>query len=386
MLRIIQFAVVLAVCAAQSANATDTSVRYSGVNIAGGDFTPNSLPGKYGRDYIYPDPNTIAYFATKGMNIIRVPALWERIQHQLGGALDSEEMGLLDAVIGHAASKKMGVILDVHNYATYHGSVIGTKNLPTSALGDLWRLIAERYKNNEAVVFELMNEPNNLPTETWLEAANVAIAEIRRTGAKNLILVPGNGWSSARSWVAGHYGTPNGEAMLGVKDPANNFAYEVHQYFNADWTGTSGDCRSVDIGISTLSPVTQWARQYHQRVFLGEFGVGSDRTCLDALDHAIRFMNENNDVWLGWTYWAGGTWWPNDYFTSIQPLGGKDRPQMGVLANYTTANGTLRRRPCVRAKTSGPRASKRCCLDAELQSRNAKWRGEICRARVLRDP
>ena len=341
MLRIVEIAVVLAVCTAQTANATDTSVRYTGVNIAGGDFAANKLPGKYGRDYIYPDPETIAYFEMKGMNIIRIPALWERVQHQLGGDLDSKEMGLLDAVISYAGSKKMRVILDVHNYAAYHGSVIGTENVPTSALGDLWRRIAERYKNNETVFFGLMNEPNNLPTETWLEAANGAIAEIRKTGATNLILVPGNGWSSARSWVEGNYGTPNAELMLNVKDPANNFVYEVHQYFNADWTGTSGDCRNIDVGISTLSPVTQWARRHHQRVFLGEFGGGSDRTCLDALDRVIRFMSENNDVWLGWTYWAGGIWWPDDYFTSVQPLGGRDRPQMGVLSRYT-ANGNLR--------------------------------------------
>ena len=264
MLRIVEIAVVLAVCTAQTANAADTSVQYTGVNIAGGDFAADNLPGTYGRDYIYPDPNTIAYFAAKGMNIIRVPVLWERVQHQLGGDLDSAEMGRLDAVISYAGSKGMRVILDVHNYAAYHGSMIGTKNVPTSALGDLWRRIAERYKDNETVVFGLMNEPNNLPTETWLEAANIAIAEIRRTGAKNLILVPGNGWSSARSWVEGDYGTPNGEVMLNVEDPANNFAYEVHQYFNADWTGTSADCQSVDIGISTLTPVTEWARQHQQ--------------------------------------------------------------------------------------------------------------------------
>ena len=148
-----------------------------------------------------PTPATVAYFAAKGMNIIRVPVLWERIQQQVGGELDAQEMRRLDAVIDHAASKGMRVIVDVHNYAAYHGSIIGTKSLPTNALGDLWRRIAERYKDNETVVFGLMNEPNSLPTETWLEAANIAIAEIRRTGAKNLILVPGNGWSSARDWA-----------------------------------------------------------------------------------------------------------------------------------------------------------------------------------------
>ena len=330
--------VALAVCWAGAAHATENSVQYTGVNIAGGDFAVETMPGTYGLDYAYPDTDTIAYFAAKGMNIIRVPVRWERIQHQLNGDLDDQEMGRLDAVVAFAGSKGMRVILDVHNYATYNGAVIGTRGLPTAALGQLWRRIAERYKDNDTVIFGLMNEPNDLRTETWLQAANSAIAEIRRTGAKNFILVPGNGWSSARSWVDGNYGAPNGEVMLKVEDPANNFAYEVHQYFNSDFTGTSADCQSADIGISTLTPVTEWAQQHHQRLFLGELGVGAGRTCLDALDRVMHFMNENNDVWLGWTYWAGGALWPNDYFTSIQPLDGKDRPQMAVLEKYTTAN------------------------------------------------
>ena len=237
----------------------------------------------------------------------------------------------------------MRVIIDVHNYAAYRGSMMGTSDVPTSTLGDLWRRIAQRYKDKDTVVFGLMNEPNNLRTETWLEAANIAIAEIRQTGAKNLILVPGNGWSSARSWVDGDYGTPNGEVMLKVKDPANNFAYEVHQYFNADFTGTSADCQSIDIGIETLTPLTEWARKHGQRGFLGEIGVGAGRTCLDALDRVLRFMAENNDVWIGWTYWAGGAWWPEDYFTNVQPLDGKDRPQMAILQKYirTDANSDV---------------------------------------------
>jgi endoglucanase len=333
--RLTQIVVVLALCLTQTTDAAATSVRYTGINIAGGDFGAKKLPGTYGRDYIYPDPDTIDYFAAKGMSIIRVPVLWERLQRQLGSALNKGEMRRLDAVIKHAKFKGMRVILDVHNYAGYRGAKVGSESVPTSTLGDLWGRIAKRYKDNDTVVFGLMNEPNNLPTETWLEAANVAIAQIRQTGAKNLILVPGNGWSSARSWIESNYGTPNGEVMLGIDDPADNFAYDVHQYFNADWTGTSADCQSVDIGLSTLTPVTEWARKHGKQVFLGEIGVGPGQTCLDALDRVLRFMNENNDVWLGWTYWAGGAWWPKDYFTNIQPLDGKDRPQIGILEKYT---------------------------------------------------
>jgi endoglucanase len=335
--RTIHLAAVLAICAAHSADAADGSLRFTGVNIAGGEFAPDNLPGVYDRDYTYPDPTSLDYFAAKGMTVVRVPVLWERIQPKLGSELDGAEMARLDAVVAHAASKGMRVILDVHNYAAYRGSMIGTTSVPTSALGDLWRKIAARYKDKESVVFGLMNEPNNLKTETWFEAANIAIAQIRGTGAKSLILVPGNGWSSARSWVDRDYGTSNGEVMLGIKDPADNFVYDVHQYFNSDWTGTSADCQSRDIGISTLTPFTQWARQHHQRGFLGEIGVGAGSTCLDALDRTLRFMSDNSDVWVGLTYWAGGAWWPKDYFTNVQPLDGKDRPQMTILEKYVHA-------------------------------------------------
>ncbi len=340
-LRIVKFALILA-CVVPLGSAFGASLQYTGVNIAGGEFNAETVPGEYGRDYLYPEPATMAYFASKGMNIIRVPVRWERIQRKPGDGLDEQEMQRIDAVFDAAQSVGLRVIIDVHNGASYRGSVIGSKSLPTNALGDLWRGIAARYGGNEHIIFGLMNEPTGLPTETWLEAANIAIAEIRRTGAKNLILVPGNGFSSARDWTGGGYGTPNSEAMLKIEDPADNFAYEVHQYLNSDFTGFAPDCQSPDIGVSSLTPVTAWAKQHGKRAFLGEIGVGANRVCLDALDRVMRFMDDNSDVWLGWTYWAGGTWWPEDYFTSVQPLGGKDRPQMIVLKKYIKTDAVMR--------------------------------------------
>ena len=251
-------------------------------------------------------------------------------------------MQRLDAVVDYAGSKGMRVILDVHNYARYQGFVIGSRNLSTDALGDLWRRLGERYKDNETVIFGLMNEPNGLPTETWLAAANIAIAAIRQTGAKNLILVPGNGWSSALDWTGGAYGTPNSEVMLKVRDPAGNFAFDVHQYFDSDFTGSSAVCQSAGVGIETLTPVTEWARQHGQRLFLGEFGVGANETCLEALDRTLRFLTQNRNVWLGWSYWAGGEWWPADYFTNIQPSDGRDRPQLSVLQKYLRTDSSSR--------------------------------------------
>ncbi len=311
----------------------------TGVNLAGAEFGEDNVPGLYEQHYTYPKNSTIDYFAAKGMNIIRLPLLWERLQHRLGAQLHEPEMERVDAVVKYAASKGMKTIIDVHNYAQYFRATIGTPKTPRSALGHLWRRIAERYTNNEWVIFGLMNEPKGLPTETWLSAANMAIAQIRHAGAKNLILVPGNGWSSARDWTSSKYGTPNSIAMLKVADPASNYVVEVHQYFDRDFTGTHADCQRPEIGPSLLSTFTHWARKHRKRGFLGEFGVGTSPVCLELLDRVLQYLAANRDVWLGWTYWAAGSWWADDYFTNIEPLDGQDRPQMKILEKHLANAG-----------------------------------------------
>ena len=319
---------------------TKHTASLTGVNIAGGDFGADRVPGIYGQDYIYPARSTIDYFAAKGMNIIRLPVLWERLQRGLETDLDETEMKRIDAVVSYVTSKGIKIIVDIHNYAKYSGSIIGSSSLPPSALGGLWRQIAQRYKHNNLVVFGLMNEPTGLPTETWLHAANDAIAKIRQVGANNLILVPGNGWSSARDWMSRNYGTPNSEVMLNVVDPGENYVFDVHQYFDFDFTGTHDDCQSAEIGIKSLAPFTQWARDNRKRGFLGEFGAGANATCLENLDRVLQFIAANSDVWLGWTFWAAGAWWLKDYYTNIEPLDGQDRAQMLVLENYLNKGPT----------------------------------------------
>jgi endoglucanase len=318
--------------AAAHAGEPGVGVRYSGVNIAGAEFG-KTVPGREGTDYFYPSPATIDYFSTAGMNTIRLPFRWERIQHVLRGELDAVELAHMDATVARAAAKGMTVILDVHNFAANNGKPIGSTAVPVDALADLWGKLAAHYKGNRQVIFGLMNEPQGLPTETWLAATNAAIDAIRRGGASNLVLVPGNGWSGAHSWLSRAYGTPNGDVMLGVIDPASNYAYDVHQYLDGNFSGTDPRCRDETVGVAALTGFTQWARSHGKQAFLGEFGGGSDVTCLGALDKMLQYMADNRDVWLGWTYWAAGPW-PPSYFTSVQPVNGRAPPQTAILLKH----------------------------------------------------
>ncbi len=227
------------------------------------------------------------------------------------------------------------VILDPHNFARYGTSVVGV-DFDVALFADLWRRLAGLFAANDRVSFGLMNEPHDLPTETWLTAANAALAAIRQAGAGNLVLVPGNGWTGAHNWTVTSCSscTPSSAVMSGVVDPANRFAFELHQYLDSDSSGTGTTCSSETIGPERMALATDWLRQGGYRALLGEFGAPANDTCLKAIDNLVAYVGQNSDVWLGWAVWAGGPWWGESPLTVQPRANGQERPQMTVLRRY----------------------------------------------------
>ncbi|UYB52546.1 glycoside hydrolase family 5 protein [Xanthomonas sp. AM6] len=309
------------------------ALRYAGVNLAGAEFNSAKKPGVVFKDYVYPADSAYAYVAAQGMNIVRLPFLWERLQPVANGELDAAQLGYLRTAVERARNHGLRLILDPHNYAKYYGVRIGGDQVPASALADLWRRLSIEFGNDDTVIFGLMNEPNGVASGDWAATAQLAIDAIRGTGAYNLILVPGTAFTGAHSWYSGWYGVSNAQAMVSIEDPAENLAFEVHQYLDADSSGTSAACVSATVGSERLQGFTLWLRANGYRGFLGEFGASSDATCMAALDGMLGYMHDNADVWMGWTAWSAGAWWKTDYVFSLQPgKDGADKPQMGVLA------------------------------------------------------
>lgn len=311
-----------------------------GVNLAGAEFGESHLPGQYGVDYTFPTVQEVDYFHAKGMNTIRVGFRWERLQQTLGGSLDATYLGRLDTVVNHAASLGMKVILNPHNYARYNGNLVGSAQVSNAQFADFWNRLAQHYQNVPQAVFGLVNEPNTMPTEQWLAAANAAIAGIRATGSTHLILVPGNAWTGAYSWSSNWYGTPNSQVMTGVVDPGNHFAFELHQYFDADYSGSSATCQSAPgTGANQLQGVTQWLRTHGYQGFLAELAGADNTACHNAVESALSYLEANSDVWLGWAWWAAGPWWGDDYILTLEPTNNftVDRPQMAWLAPHLVA-------------------------------------------------
>ena len=292
-----------------------------GVNLAGGDF--GNVPGDFGKDYTYPTEAEIEAYARRGFDVIRVLFRWERVQHSINGPLDTSDLQRLRQVVNWITERDIVVILDIHNYGgrKLNGSDVklGSDALPASALADLWVRLSEVFKDNERVWFGLMNEPEGIPAPDWKDIAQSVTHAIRATGAGNVLLVPGTDYTGAHSWVS----SGNAKAMESFVDPGNNFAFEVHQYLDADSSGKSGTCVEGS-GSTRLKPFIDWAKaEPGRKGFLAEFaagdpGLAGQEQCAVELD-ALLDAAENSGVFIGWTAWGGGAWWPAAYIFRLDP-------------------------------------------------------------------
>ena len=311
-----------------------TAPQFYGVNLPSATFSKKHRPGKYGKDYVYPTRAVADPFRAMGMNTIRLGFLWERLQHEPMGPLDPDELQHLDAAVD-ALSGFQTIIIDLHNYGNFKGSKLDDPS-QGAILADLWTKLARHYGSNPRIAFGIMNEPHGIDAAVWRKISEQALSAIRATGARNLVLVPGTKWTGGHSWNAGG-DSSNAAAMSGFHDSAGNFMFEIHQYLDDDSSGTKPDCAGPTVGRQRLAKVTKWLRQHRARAVLAEFGAPPTPVCLQALDDLLNFLDENGDVWAGWTYWAGGARWHN-YPMSIQPENGQPKPQSEILirhiANY----------------------------------------------------
>jgi endoglucanase len=329
---------------------TSAALRYAGVNLAGAEFGATVLPGTYNTQYTYPTQTEVDYFRSKGLNTFRLCFRWERLQQATNSVFNAAEFNRFHSFVSATTAKGMYVILDPHNFQRYYPDpgnfqssaqgLVGSA-VPDSAFVDFWSRLAAIYKTNDHVIFNLMNEPNSLPTEQLVTSENAAIAGIRAAGATNLILVPGNQWTGAWAWSFNFYGTPNAQAMLDIVDSANNFAFDVHQYLDSDNSGSHTNIVSETIGRERLEGFTDWLKTNNRRGFLGEFavpnaiiGANASQNGDEALTNMLSHIQENSDVWLGWTWWAAGPWWGEYMFTLEKTGGGADRPAMPVLKSF----------------------------------------------------
>lgn len=348
-----------------NAQTYSSGMAYRGVNLSGAEFADDGS-GQAQKGAFTPKIDDAALFLYRGMNVYRIPVTWEYIA-DINGNLKTDADGQqylakLDAVISSLLEKNAYVLLDLHNYMRYNPSnvslnymdhdpngadVIGSgSNAPTKlAYERLWKNLATHF-NQPNMMYDIMNEPHDMPMSQVLANQNAAIAGIRNAeagAAPHLIMIEGNYWTGLHSWTKTTTSDQtNAQAYpAGIVDSKNNYAFEVHQYFDPDASGTytTGDCLSHSDFIRgyTFNGITypgfpvywaeflHWAKTNKAKVFLGEFGSPDTENCRADIKTVLETMNKfpygkDSGVFIGWSVWAAGGSW-GDYVNSIAPGG-----------------------------------------------------------------
>ena len=305
----------------------------AGVNLSGAEFNGGKSNARLNFDYVYPTEAEISWAASHHMTAVRLPVEWARLQPVLNAPINSTEWRRVIAVVHMARVYHIRVILDLHDYGAWRGLVVGSRALPDSVFADTWSRLATLAGSEPDMILGLMNEPHLQTSSQWEKSAQAALNAIRAANARNLVLVSGSAWDGAHSWTSGGPAS-NATAMDHLTTPGSGpVAFELHQYFDHDFSGTKPDCLSPADAVRTLQPATAWLEAGHHQGFLGEFATTATPPCLTTLDAVLTYLDVHRDQWIGWTYWTAGGWWGN-YMFSVEPSDGKEKPQMSVLSRH----------------------------------------------------
>ncbi len=142
---------------------------YRGINLAGGEFG-SAIPGVAARTTRSRRPPRSTTTSARGMNTFRIGFKWERLQPAANGAFDATYNDRLTSIVSYASSKGAKVILNPHNFARYYGNTVGSAQVPSSVFADFWSKLSSQWAKDPNVMFNLVNEPHDIPTEQWVDA------------------------------------------------------------------------------------------------------------------------------------------------------------------------------------------------------------------------
>lgn len=189
---------------------------------------------------------TIAAIEQWHANTVRLPVVEVRWFGEMSTQKDGGKKyrDIIDQCVRAATSRGAYIIIDLHRF-----------HAPTEACLRFWKDVAQVYKDNPGVIFELFNEPHDISWQVWRDGGKVgdkkegdALAEnteavtaftavgmqalvdgIRSTGAKNLILAGGLDWAYDISGVLEGYALKDVEGAGGI-------AYVTHVYpWKSQW-------------------------------------------------------------------------------------------------------------------------------------------------------
>ncbi len=218
--------------------------------------------------------------------------------------LDPAWLATLDKVIAAALAQKLTVILDEHNFSACGEKADACK----PRLMAFWRQIGQRYKDaDDAVVFEILNEPNGQLTEAvWNRWLVEALAVTRETNPTRNVIIGPVLWNNIERLD-----------VLDLPKADRHIIATVHYYLPMEFThqGAPWSTGTPKVGIAWGTPaerlrmkndfalVQRWARAQDRPILLGEFGAYDKGDMASRAAYTAAAAREAESHGWAWTYW-----------------------------------------------------------------------------------
>lgn len=248
------------------------------------------------------------------MNSLRLPlSNWEYAK------FTSDYTSQLDQVVQEANQAGLYVILDLHDDVKSGSPYTSTaSDVPKAEDVTFWKAIAQHFKSNPMVVFDLYNEPKDTNWNTWLHGGGTTpdgativgfqdlVNAVRSTGAPQIIVLEpgsaGGGKKAQNTAGAEEGGWSNFPLADAIKDP--NIMYSLHVYQTI--------VQSASIQAAKWGPLLgRYPLYYGEWAFLTN-GQGKSAaahcqslpTVGSQADQVVmNFLNYMGSIHASWTAW-----------------------------------------------------------------------------------
>ncbi len=227
---------------AESAGAADLTVTVSGNELlrGGAEIALNGV-NRMGTEYaciqdwgIFDGPSdqaSVDVIATWGARVVRVPLnadCWNPKSSTPKTYTGEVYRTAIRDYVAKVNNAGMSVILDLHwTSRGPDGKATEQDYMPeTGNAYDFWHSVADTFKNNRSVLFELFNEPRDVSPACWRDGCTFdgyrtagmqeMLNAVRDTGAENVVIATGLGWGNyIGHWLANRPSDPKNQLVAG---------------------------------------------------------------------------------------------------------------------------------------------------------------------------
>lgn len=210
----------------------------------------------------------------------------------------------LDTLVDAGLKAGLQVILDEHNFTECAKEVAVCR----AQLQAFWRQIAPRYRGApDAVIFEILNEPNGAADAIWNDMLAENLAIIRETNPTRRVIVGPKFWNSLDHLDS--LRLPDSDRQLIV-----TFHYYTPMEFThqgASWTPqfqklsgiTWGSPAELEKLQKDMDRVKAWADQHKRPILMGEFGALESAGMAQRVAWTAAVARVAEARGFGWSYW-----------------------------------------------------------------------------------